>query len=162
LGRDSRDCDQVIRAELVAAGIHIVKHREPLRTEVPATISGKLVLRDQPVAAFVRGWYYWKVDCSVPLEVAEEIHANPVGVKDVRVAGFAGRALPKEWAMPGNTAIADAMDELGIASITDQEMWRLYKSGKIKGPLYIKSYHIDSQEGLALFVSTMRKHGLAD
>lgn len=82
---------------------------------------------------FMRAWYYWVVMGSVPLEVAQEMYANPIGKKDVRIAGHAGRVAP-------------------------EKPWIRWDNGR----WIVTSYHIDSQEGLNLFVETVKKHGLLE
>jgi len=120
-----RNCDAEIRNELVQAGIKIVQHRERLRSEVPASITGKLGIFE-----FERAWYYWMVSGNVPLAVAQEMYENPVGKQDVRVIGHCGCPPPHEW------------------------------TTLVKDRPVITHYHIDSQEGLNLFVATLKKHGL--
>ena len=83
-------CDVYIRAELEAAGIPIVE--VPLdNTEVPYRLIGQLGNFE-----FRRAWYYWIVSGRVPLEIAKELYANPIGKKDVRVTGHCGCPPPED------------------------------------------------------------------
>ena len=102
------------------------------RGEVPASIKGVLNKGSDIVFTFVRAWYYWMVAGNVSLEVARIMYENPIGAKDVRVAGHCGCPPPEEWARPAS------------------------------GQRFVDNYHIDSQEGLDLFVATMKEHGLID
>lgn len=157
-----KDCDLQIRKELKEAGIELVCHPEPPRNEVPASVTGKL-----GEFTFTRAWYYWMVDGDIPLNVAEEMYANPIGKKDVRVAGHCGCPPPREWAFPK----MEVLNEKGIIKLPDEkhrfrqgptygELARMCNSGKINAPRLVENYHIDSQEGLNLFTSTLRKHNL--
>lgn len=80
---------------------------------------------------FERCWYYWRVRGDVPILAAREMYADSVGGWDVRVVGLSGGDHPDRWAR----VAAD-------------------------GTAVIPNYDIDSQEGLALFVNTLRKYGL--
>lgn len=117
----AKECDDQIKAELTEAKIPIVKVPQS-RSEVPFSIIGKI-----GPFKFERLWYYYEVVGQVPLKVAQELYADPVGRKEVRVAGHCGCPPPEEWVNHENC---------------------------------ISSYHIDSQNGLNLFVSTLQKHGL--
>jgi hypothetical protein len=81
---------------------------------------------------FERAWYYWIVRGDVPLAVAQELYQHPVGKADVRVVGHCGCPPPEEWSTETSS-----------------------------GPV-ITHYHIDTQEGLILFVNTIRKYNLHD
>lgn len=86
------NCNAFIAEELVEAGIVLAIDRAGIKREVHATIVGRI-----GGLSLVRGWYYWMVSGPVPLAVAEELYADPVGSTDVRVAGHAGRPPPSEW-----------------------------------------------------------------
>lgn len=147
------DCDIYIREELEKAGIMPFALSEPGRSEVPYTVFGCLGAKslseeDQrffdrmgttlefaaTMSSFVfsRAWYYWCVSGYVPLPIAEEMYANPNGIKDIRVAGHCACPPPSEWLAHHKVCGMDVVD----------------------------SYHIDTQEGLNYFVQTMIKHGL--
>lgn len=115
-----KDCDTFIRQELEGAGVPIVTVHT-VHSEVPYALIGRMGRFE-----FHRAWYYWMVSGNVPMDAANEMYADPVGVTDVRVVGHCGCPPPKEWEYQG----------------------------------HISHYHIDSQEGLNLFVQTMKRHGL--
>jgi hypothetical protein len=146
------DCDRFITAELTQAGIEIVKHTEVLRNEVPATITGKLGIYE-----FVRGWYYWMVSGNVPLAIAQEMYADPIGRKNVRVAGDCGCPPPEQWAFPTREVLATIP---GMDNVTYGDLARMCNSGEISAPRFVRSYHIDTQKGLDLFVKTLQFHNL--
>lgn len=79
---------------------------------------------------FKRAWYYWMVKGNVPIKIANQLYKDPLGEKDVRVVGHCGCPPPKKWAE------------------------------NIDGKKCITSYHIDSQEGLNLFVKSLKDSGV--
>ncbi|MDD5650456.1 MAG: hypothetical protein PHF86_08590 [Candidatus Nanoarchaeia archaeon] len=116
-------CDYFIEMELKLVGIPV----ETVglgNTEVPFTKFGFI---EQGPFIFKRAWYYWVVNGPVPLDVANDLYADPVGAKDVRVVGHCGCPAPEQWT-------------------TD-----------IDGEKYIMSYHIDSLPGLKLFVNKIKE-----
>lgn len=126
------DCDIDIVTELQTAGIDIVpRSKGPLlHSEVPYHVFGRL-----GSVTFVRAWYYWVVSgVGMPLWAAEELYADPIGAKDVRVVGHCGCPPPKDWA----------------ESVRSLE-------GKFEP--CICSYHVDSQEGLNLLANKIKKVG---
>jgi hypothetical protein len=123
-----KDCDREIRRELARARIEIVEG-DRTANEVPYSVTGKI-----GPFTFGRAWYYWIVTGPVPLDVARELYADPVGRDDVRTGGHAGNYDP------------DAS----------------YGIDYFDGSAFISSYHIDTEVGLRLFVDTLRKHGLDD
>jgi hypothetical protein len=155
-----KGCDAFIRDELKEAGIAVLylPGEDTTKHEVPWQVMGvlgaqafmsdlakypeegsirkcmKASVMDDDVASFRfrRAWYYWMVSGYVPLNVAMEMYADPVGKKDIRVDGHCGCPSPDEY--QGRPLIA--------------------------GQHCINSYHIDSQEGLNLFAATLKKHNL--
>jgi len=87
-GRD--DCDQYIVEELVCVKIKVVRG-ERMAGEVPASITGIL-----GPFVFERRWAYWAVKGPMPLRVAEELYADPIGKTDIRIAGHCGCPAPKK------------------------------------------------------------------
>ncbi len=148
-------CDLVILEELRQAGIEIVSHPKPLRNEVPASITGKL-----GSFTFTRAWYYWMVKGDVPLGVARKMYKNPIGQRDVRVAGHCGCPPPEEWAFPKDEVLHKILAKKGIKSVNYGELAEMCNRGEIKARRFVSSYHIDSQEGLDLFVATLRQNAL--
>lgn len=166
----NEDADRFIRRELDEATVERVVHRERLsHSDVPTRISGKL-----GPFGFRRFWYYWSVHGPVPLAVAEELYADPEGRKSVRVAGHCACPPPSEWAThvdangqevvedpDGNEereaqAFLDAHPDLRAVKIP-----RYVRSlADVEVEAFVESFHIDSQEGLNLFVETLRRHGL--
>jgi len=114
-------CDYWIKAELEIVGL---KYKEVVSTgEVSYKFEGRY--KD---FEFRRAWTYWVVNGFVPLKIAQEIYADEVGQKYVRVAGHCGCVAPEEpW-------------------IQDSAI------GKC-----VTSYHIDTLQGLKLFVSKIKE-----
>lgn len=118
------NCDHYIKAELTIAGIRIVE--EDHKGEVPYHYTGLLGINNE--FKFWRAWRYWVVLGSVPLDIAEELYANEVGSKYVRVAGHCGCPPPKEWAEEDPN-----------------------------GKFVVTTYHIDTLPGLMLFSEKISK-----
>ena len=162
-----KKCDSLIQEELRQAGIPVVSE-DRTKCEVPATIAGQL-----GNFSFVRAWYYWVVVGDVPLKVAEKLYDDPVGKKDVRVVGHCACPPPERWAdwydHEGRRLIpADQQAKLEKlakdALVSEEEIASFHfadpKDFPALGMGYITSYHIDSQEGLNLFVKVITEAGL--
>jgi len=158
-------CDIDIAEELKTAGITLVD--VPLsRGEVPYRIEGRFAN-----FTFWRAWYYWVVKGLVPLHVAQELYADPVGKKDVRVDGHCGCPPPeKPWihfrdASGVLLVPQDQYDEFvrvfkdEVPEIMKRQNFRFSDDPGKEGKPYVECYHIDSQEGLNLFIATLKKHG---
>lgn len=160
----NKGCDPITRGELEKAGIKVVQHSEILSGEVPTSLSGVLRYCGHDMFTFHRAWYYWVVSGEVPLEIAQEMYKDPVGRDDVRVAGHCGRPSPDQWAFPKSDVLRDLSAEKGIdfERVPFGKLAKMCNSGVIDAPRFVSTYHIDSQEGLDLFVVTMRKYGLGD
>ena len=144
-----------IESELQEAGIEIVRGKMR-QGEVKTNITGRL-----GEFTFKRAWYYWIVSGPVPLDVAKEMYATEIGKEYIRVAGHAGCPPPEEWALPNlDDVLSNEMERLGIESISSNKIRELCNNGEIKAPMFVNLYHIDSQEGLNLFVETIRKYKL--
>lgn len=155
-----KGCDEFIRDELAEAGIAalLLPGEDKSKHEVPWQVIGLLggrtylnelakypensIIRahqrvefiDADIASFkfIRCWYYWSVTGYVPMDVAMEMYNDPIGRTAIRVEGHCGCPSPEDY--------------------TSQPL--------VAGKQCIRSYHIDSQEGLNLFVETLRKHNL--
>lgn len=155
-------CDNYIYSELNTAGIKVVQLATRLRREVPASLEGQLTKDDIELFSFSRQWYYWSVGGYTPLAIAEELYANPIGKRDIRVAGHAGCPPPKEWAIVLSPTVTEILDMSPIQVQRVKKYFEMRGAGKIEGNRCVTSYHIDSQEGLNLFVSTLKKYGIVD
>jgi hypothetical protein len=172
-GVDPAVTDARIRGELQAAGIEVVEHEALLdHPEVHTHCAGKL-----GGFAFQRNWYYWVVRGRVPLAVAEKLYADPVGKKTVRVAGHCGCPPPEKWTnryMPDGREVVPTSQKAEIDHFVERlrEKGRVAEAAEVLAGIYfsddpkagepfVESYHIDSQEGLNLFVRVLRAEGVA-
>jgi len=155
------DCDMDIRRELGRCYIDTVDI-EKGNTEVPYSVIGKL-----GDMTFKRGWYYWVVNCRVPLEIARALYADPVGKTDIRVAGHCGCPPPEEWVThlddQGHVLCANSerpTDESLVKSLESQG-YRFVDDPTSEGKACITSYHIDTEVGLRVFADIVRRYNLA-
>lgn len=157
------DADNVIREELERCGIPAVSHNGP--GEVPYTIRGEL-----NGMTFTRAWYYYMVDCKVPLDVALRMwDYSSVVRKDVRVAGHCGCEHPTKWA---SWLTPDGKEVIAASQLAEFEKLKPSMGDnwmKDAHEKYIFSdfpashgahqfcthYHIDSELGLYIFVQFM-------
>jgi hypothetical protein len=129
---DHADTDDILRAELKAAGIltvqeeaglppsHLAEHFRKMSGEVKTSVIGCLY-----GWTFKRAWYYWIAEGpGIDVETAEALHATHG--KEVRVDGHCGCPSPREW---------------------------------FKG-LACGHYHVDTPEGLKMLADTIK--GLAE
>ncbi len=160
-------CDDVIHEELSQAGLTaIVVPRDEVHSEVPYTLEGQM-----RGFKFRRAWRYWVVEGRVPIEAARDLYENPVGRKAVRAGGDCTCPEPEtqaEWFdFAGQRVYPDPTGE-------QEAKWRGFiethpecrgepgyfapDPSVITGAhAFVTCYHIDTQEGLNLFVETMRK-----
>ncbi len=161
----SAECDEHIRDELTRARISIVKGPR-LAGEVAATLQGKL----GPIN-FQRAWTYWVAEGPVPLELARELYADPVGRTDIRSGGHCGCPHPESYG-------AQYYDADGVRLYEDPDgseqraIERLLASGTFKpedfkgrfvvdkkaaaARVVVDVYHIDTEVGLRVFADAIR------
>lgn len=144
--------------------------------EVAYSVEGKLgTLR------LHRCWYYWRVRGLVPLSLAKELYADPVGVTDIRVNHHCGCPDPREqvvWFAPCGKRVLDrdeerdalryaamdpaatAMSDIGKRVLAENlfaDDPALYPGARG----YVEGYDIDSELGLRIFADGARRYGLA-
>ncbi len=112
-----------------------------------------------------RAWYYWVVECRMPLEIAKALYADPVGKTDIRVAGHCGCPSPEEgaewFASDGVQLLKRSEDSTpGFIETIERAGYRVVDDPCSEGKPFVTSYHIDSEVGLRFFADMMRKHGL--
>lgn len=152
------ECDDFIRIELEKARIQIVQG-ERVDHEVAYSITGQL-----GNFHFRRAWYYWVATGPVPLAIAKELYADPIGKTDIRVAGHCACPPPEEWIdyidADGYTLVPQNQyddflkcfhDDFRIREIMEEQKSRFSDNLERDGKAYVTSYHIDTQEGLRLF-----------
>lgn len=117
----NKDCDLFVADELRRARIE--SGECVCQTgEVPSLLQGNI-----GEIRFLRAWTYWTARGPVPISIARQLYADPVGMTDVRVAGHCGCPAPEApW-----TELID-------------------------GEEFVTSYHIDTEVGLRLFADTLR------
>lgn len=153
--------------ELQRAGVPIALASEDEHLgEVGSRVVGRL-----GAFTFERLRYYWAVRGPLPLEAAVRVYADPIGRRDVRVAGHCGCPPPEspwvEWRRPDGARVVD--DPSG----KQQAEWDAYvvrhprdddgepvvfsRDPAADGARpFVTLYHVDSAEGLALLVAEIR------
>ena len=163
------ETNATVGSELREAGIPIVQQDPTHRGEVPSEYKGQY-----EGFTFTRAWYYWVVTGAVSMEAAKEIYANPIGVTDVRAEGHCACPPPEDQSI----LIDDNTKRIVVANKEWKEGIDMYVRMKSERSLmswmteyisdkdvksstpYVRLYHIDSQEGLNLFMQTIRKYNL--
>lgn len=153
-----KNCDEQIENELRRCGIEAVSVERSSRNEVPYSVMGKL-----GNFVFTRQWYYWAVEGNVPLSVAQELYADPVGKTDIRVNGDAGRTPPEGRGLTylngeGNR-LFPLSEKPNSLEYVDKDI-RFVENPSAEGQAFVTSYHIDSEIGLRLFADTLKRHSL--
>lgn len=160
------DAEQFVLKELREAGIPTVIDEERLKCEVSVPFAGQY-----GSFWFERAWYYWMVSGKVPLEVAKQLYKDPVGRKDVRVAGHCGCPPPEGWVRWFDNesrqliGIKEAKQIKKLFKEKDNPIPETYrvvhkKDFRKVGKPFVTSYHIDSQEGLNLFINTLKRNNV--
>jgi hypothetical protein len=170
--KESISTTSIVSEELERAGIPVVYNPELGGGGVPTYVTGKLTRDGETLFSFKRAWYYWVVVGPTPIEIAGQLYQDPVGRKDVRVDGYAGCCPPPiEWVtyfdQDGKKILIDpdnseynSFKNLGLDTDGYRFVADLSEVPEARG--VISSYHIDSVEGLALFVNTLRESGVVD
>lgn len=163
----NKECDVDIERELTRCGIEIVRD-QPREGEVPSSLRGTL-----GSLTFSRAWYYWMVRGSVPLAIAKELYADPVGRTDIRVNGHCGCPAPggedggyATWRDPETMKQLVTHDEWNDLQRRTEELPSLKpyldesqpSDDPTTGEAFIEGYHIDSEVGLRLFADILKKH----
>lgn len=162
------NCNSYIPAELAEAGIPPIHHFEQERGEVPTHFTGELL-----GWTFRRAWSYWIATAEDPkngldYEFAQPMH-DLIG-QEVRLAGHCLCPSPKDlfWmtflGKSGKQLLSTSQAEefkaypeevqahLKKFVIVDDPKSYAEKHGRIVST----NYHIDTQEGLNIFVNTLR------
>lgn len=171
----NQDCDNIIREELRRCRIDAVDvPRDDKHSEVPYTVEGKL-----GAFTFRRAWSYWVVKGLMPLHLARELYADPIGAEGVRVNGNCTCPAPighqVEWILPngrkaltmatkaeceGYVTIGGSLKPISEKILAEHEFSDDPESLGASG--FIDLYHVDSEAGLRLFADTIRNHLLGE
>lgn len=150
------NCDETIREELREAGIQIGHVNRMTDKEVPASLIGVL-----NGFVFVRGWRYWIITGDMPLAEADYIYNNYTDLM-IRCEGDCGNPQPIMWAQPKDKDeyFAGLINQIEDNIITIDEAKELYEEYKKGQDLFIKSYSIDTMEGLKALANIIRDHNI--
>jgi len=153
-----------VTLELTLAGINIVQ--EDGKGEVKYKYAGYLGSACE--FKFTRAWTYWIVSGNVPLDIANELYADPEGKKYVRSGGDCGLRPPETWARWITTDLKEVVaqheiDEIESEKIrevfTDNPKYKIVKGDPSKvSQQYVTCYHIDTWQGLKLFTDKIKEY----
>ena len=154
----NRECDSIIKTELTQSKISIVNVWR-MNSEVPASIIGVL-----NGFKFMRAWSYWIMTGYMPLKQAEIIYeyTRNLGVRAFGDAGninpkYSNQLISKEYEKKVDTILNAYGTEYLINHAKELEE-ELLNTDKSK--LYVKTYHIDTQEGLNAISEFIRKNNI--
>jgi hypothetical protein len=162
--REHKYWDEFIKRELKRCRVPLAEVCLPSE-KVPYTLIGEFA----GPFTFIRKDYYWIVTGPVPLEVAFELHADPVVKDDIRVSSPSGseNAQPEDramWLVPKDSLeITSEDDEFDISEINALPGWYqvYFDDPESRGARqYVTEYRIDSEIGLRVFVDTLWAHSL--
>lgn len=165
-----------IRQELALAGVAIVKHPALLpNSEVRTNLTGVM-----GPFTFYRAWRYWVVRGPTPLKMAQEIYAED---RSIRVRGDAESPPPEDWVtcvardgreiivvndeenvrvqkyVRGEHSESEYVNEIIQRIIEDKILVSTHlERTEAAEHIFVDSYHIDTQEGLNLFVSKAKEY----
>lgn len=118
--------------------------------------------------------YYWIAAGKVPLAIARELYADPVGRTDIRSGGHCGCPSPDEYGAEYIDAKGrhlfrrkGAVEQAQEVATLDKYVpdWR-ERYAYVDDPeaecadAFVSGYHIDSELGLYVFVQALRRAGL--
>lgn len=127
---------------------------------------------------FERGHsYYWIVNGPMPIAIARELYAHPVGATDIRADGDCGCRPPDTWAEHyADDGVLLSSDPDGkqealckhlsesmtgfAASMAKRPVRFVRDAAAVAAKSFVESYHIDSELGLYVFVEAIKRHGL--
>ena len=148
----NKECDKTIREELSQANIPIIELGAKMEREVPSSVIGLL-----NGFKFIRAWYYWMVFGDMPLEYAKDIYSKYKDL-NIRVAGHCGNPPPEEWCEPKDwrEKCKPTVDRYILTKeISMDECNKLCNEIRNQGEQFIKTYHVDTQEGLNKLAETI-------
>jgi hypothetical protein len=117
--------------------------------------------------AYQRG--YWRIHGAMPMEIAKQLYADPVGKTDIRVAGHCCCPPPDEkpwfsWITPEGKTVMAVEEHQEYASMVERhpdmkESFLKYVPSDDPASIasaFVMSYHIDTELGLRIFVDAVK------
>lgn len=146
----------IIRKELTEAGIQIA-----CMNQMTDRVSCPIVFGILNGFKFMRAQHYWIVTGNMPLREAEYIYNNYKEL-GIRCAGHCANPSPHDWAEPldYDEYMNELQEQIHAKKITyddSEQLLNEYKKGK---DLFIKSYHVDTMEGLVKLADIIREHDI--
>ena len=173
-------CDATIRRELAEAGIPVFELPVPMNTHassphanVSSSLLGLLYKDGIVVFKLYRDAHYWVAKGDVSLEVARELCQKGKEGREIRAGGDLSMVPrpPETWAewrddcgrILINEKERETLERVKYALPADFfEKYAFVENPSAVGNGFVTFYQIDAQEGLNLFVKTLREHKLVD
>ncbi len=169
-GKSTKNTDDQIRYELERARIDVIALDRSWH-EVSATLGGRLCAWE-----FGRAWYYWIAQAplgkGIPIELARELYADPVGRKDIRCGGHCGCPSPDDYGVQYFDATGNLLLPSRELKIFEDFIARgSLEASVLNGKAFtadpkrahhyatVDCYHIDSEVGLRIFADALRGRG---
>jgi len=144
------DVDDIVKHELLAAGINIIESEPTPHAEVKTKYIGEL-----NGFKFRRAWRYWVCEGNMPLEVAKRLYAEH---KDLCIrAGGHCENLPPENMSVNPVYLKDLQDYKEKVGL--DEFIKSYETAVIDDktqPRFVQAYHIDTRAGLSVLASFIK------
>jgi len=162
----------IIEGELIRCNIDRV-YGEEWDGKIRCNLYGLIYHDKLGVFTFVRSLRYWVVHGLVPLEIAEKLYSDPVGLTDIRANGNCNCPEPLKsaaWFDEDGIELLDmsrfqetveliknsSSKHVRSTAIDFLTQYRFVDDPQQKGSGYITNYHIDSELGLRLFSDAIR------
>lgn len=156
--------EEVVR-EFTRLGIQIVDTASSDH-EVKSSKTGLISVNGVELQV-IRHWSYFGVYGLLPYEIAVKLYEDPIGKTDIRVAGHCGCPSPEEWSqwiLPDGRQVYPTKSQAEFEKYKDllDEKFREMIFHDIPEYLgakrYVKSYHIDSELGMYIFLQTINNY----
>jgi hypothetical protein len=150
------NCDSTVKLELEEAGIEIVDIGRMSRD------GGVSIIGKYNNFIFKRASYYWIAEGYMPLKNADYIYDKFRHLM-VRVNGNHENTKPIDWCQPKgfDKLIEEPFKDYFVRKlITVTEFEKICEEIKSKYDNFVKNYHIDTQEGLNMFVRVIKENNI--
>lgn len=146
------DADDIVRHELLAAGINVIELEPDSHAEVKTKYIGEL-----NGFRFRRAWRYWVCEGNMPLDVAKRLYAKHKDLQ-IRAGGHCENLPPENMSVNPVylKALQDYKEKVGL-----NEFIKSHETAVIDDktqPRFVQTYHIDTRAGLSVLASFIKNY----